>query len=265
MRNNKSSRKTQSYLNKEFVTPKEYDPRIKILSVMILTGVIIFNSNLWVQTCITLLSFGLGIFLKANIIGVFKKMKRFLILFFSLVIIQSLFRQSGQVYIHIGSVSILTEEGVIMAISYVFRVAVIILSGAIISTSSMRNVLQGMVQMKLPYVLGLMTSIGIRFMPILMEEIQNAYTSMELRGINVKKLSIKRRMELIGRLFVPIVYSALIRAKKLSESIEMRGFVIGGQRSSYYNLKFKVRDFVVLATVIVSTLMILQLERLMII
>lgn len=236
-----------------------YDPRVKIISVMILTAAIVFCNNLMAQGLITLLSFIFALYIKADIIGVFKKMKRFLILFFSLVFIQSIFRQGGNVYIEVFGINIITEDGIKMAIAYVFRVAVIILSGSIIATSSMRNTLQAMVQMKLPYIIGLMTSIGIRFLPILMEEIQNAYTAMELRGINVKKLSIKRRLELIGRLFVPIVYSALIRAKNLSESIEMRGFVIGGKRSSYYNLEMKLSDFLVIGIITVLTIGIVSL------
>jgi len=222
------------------------DPRVKILGVAILTGFIVFEQGMLQQVLIGVLSLGFAVYVGADLIGILKKLRRFLTLFFTLVIIQSFFRSGGNPLITVLGIKIVTDQGLYMAISYVVRMFVIIASGAVISTSSMRTTLQGFSQLKLPYVLGLMTSIGIRFLPILGEEIQNAYTSMSLRGINVKALPIKKRISIIGSLFVPIVFSALNRAQKISESIEMRGYVVGEKRTSYYTLKMVAKDYITL-------------------
>lgn len=226
------------------------DPRVKILGVAFLTGFIVIEHSMLKQLVLGLLSLGFALYVGSDILGILKRLKRFLGLFFTLIIIQSFFRTTGEPLITVFGFRLVTDQGIYMAISYVIRMFVIILSGAVIATSSMRTTLQGLAQLRLPYVLGLMTSIGIRFLPILGEEIQNAYTSMTLRGIHVNKLPMKQRINIIGRLFVPIVYSALHRAQKISESIEMRGYVVGEKRTSYYTLRMTVKDYGILMVMI---------------
>lgn len=221
------------------------DPRAKILIVLALTSVIIFTKNIWIMIGITILSLIYSWLFKVDLYQVFFKLRKFLTLLIGLIFIQSIFNTNGNVLIGVGEFKLLTDVGLILGISYICRVIVIIMSGSIISSSTMRENLQGLYQMKLPYEIGLMTSVGIRFLPILMEEVNNAYIAMELRGINVKKLKISLRIKIIAQLFVPIIYSTMIRAQKLSESIEARGFVIGKARSSYMVLKFKRNDVIV--------------------
>lgn len=232
------------------------DPRVKILGVALLTGIIVVEHRMLQQILIGLLSIGFAVYVGADLIVILKKLRRFLTLFLTLIIIQSFFRSGGTPLISIGNINLITDQGLFMAISYVIRMFVIVASGAVISTSSMRFVLQGLSQLKLPYVLGLMTSIGIRFLPILGEEIQNAYTSMALRGIDIRELPLKQRIHIIGRLFVPIVYGALHRAQKIAESIEMRGYVVGEKRTSYFNLKMKMKDYSILLFLTILVLMI---------
>jgi len=237
----------------------DFDPRTKILIVIALTGVIVINSNLIIQcmlvSMITIMSLVFGV----EILSLIKKLRRFLLLLFGLVIIQSLFVKGGTAYIQLGQLTLLTEKGLLLALGYIMRVFSILLSGAIISTSSMRNNIQGLVQLGLPYELGLMTTMGVRFLPVMMEEVSNAYTSMELRGINIDRLGFKRRINLIGRLFIPIVYSAMVRSRRLSESIEMRGFVVGEKRSSYLKLHMKGVDYVLIAIVYIATFIVILL------
>ncbi len=221
------------------------DPRVKLVIVMALTGVILFASHIWTFFIITFLSIGFSWYFQVDVVNVLFKLRKFLSVVFGLIVIQSFFHSNGQVLIGFGHIKLLTDVGLYLGISYICRVIVIIMSGSILSSSSMRENLQGLYQLKLPYEIGLMTSVGIRFLPILMEEVNHAYIAMELRGINVKKLKVKMRIKIISQLFVPIIYSTMTRAKKLSESIEARGFVIGEKRSSYMELQLSLKDIVV--------------------
>lgn len=221
------------------------DPRVKLLIVFALTSVVLFAGNLWTFITITFLSIAFSWFFEVDLYHVFYKLRKFLTLVFGLIVIQSLFNSGGNTILGIGKFKLLTDLGLYLGVSYICRVIVIIMSGTIISSSSMRENLQALYQLKLPYEIGLMTSVGIRFLPILMEEVNYAYIAMELRGINVKKLNIKKRVKIISQLFVPIIFATMARAKKLSESIEARGFVIGEKRSSYMELKLNNRDYVV--------------------
>jgi len=238
-----------------------FDPRTKIFSVVVLSGMVLLSPNLMNQLMIMIMTILLCLMFGVNIFILLKKIKKFLVLFLGIIVIQSIFTNGQTDLVFIGSFTILSVEGLQLGINYMLRVLVIVFCGAIVSSSSMRNTMQGMVQLGLPYEFALMTSIGVRFLPILMDEIKQTYMAMELRGINIKKIPLRRRIELIGRLFVPIVNATLVRAKKLSESTEMRGYIIGEVRSSYYRLRFKGCDIILGLSIIIMAFLILFIIR----
>lgn len=221
------------------------DPRVKILIVLILSSMVIFYQTVWILLAVTVSTLVIGWTMDVEILKVFRKLRHFLMLLAGIIIVQSVFRNDGQAIINMGGITLLTDVGINMAMGYFCRVVVIIYSGAIIGTSSLRQNLQALTQIGLPFELALMTGVGIRFIPMLMEEVSNAYLAMALRGVEVGALPIRKRVTLVSQLFIPIIYSTLSRAQKLSESIEARGFVIGQKRSSYYHLKFNRRDWMI--------------------
>lgn len=220
------------------------DPRVKLLIVLFLSTTVIFYQNVWTLVTVTLVTLLVSWMMDVAILEVLKKLRHFLILLAGIIIVQSVFRNEGQALINIGGITLLTDLGIHMAVGYFCRVVVIIYSGAIIGTSSLRKNLQGLNQIGIPFELALMTGVGIRFLPMLIEEVSNATMAMALRGVEVKTLPIKKRVTLVSQLFIPIIYGTLTRAQKLSESIEARGFVIGQQRSSYDRLKFNPYDWI---------------------
>ena len=51
----------------------------------------------------------------------------------------------------------------------------------------------------------------------------------------------------------------MVRSRRLSESIEMRGFVVGEKRSSYLKLHMKGVDYVLIAIVYIATFIVILL------
>lgn len=221
------------------------DPRVNFLIVVMLSTLVIFFQMVWVLVPVTLITLLLSWRMGVAVFTVLKRLKHFITLLAGIIVVQSLFRNDGTVLLGVGGLTLLTDTGVKMAIGYLCRVIVIIYSGAIIGTSSLRQNLQGMSQLGVPFELALMTGVGIRFLPMLMEEVSNATLAMELRGVDINALSIRKRVILVSQLFIPIIYSTLIRAQKLSESIETRGFVIGQKRSNFHILKFTGKDYLI--------------------
>lgn len=237
------------------------DPRVKLLIVMFLSTVVIFYQNIWTLLAVTVLTLLVGWTMDVEILKVLRKLRHFLMLLAGIIIVQSIFRNDGQAIISIGGVTLLTDVGINMAIGYFCRVVVIIYSGAIIGTSTLRQNLQALTQIGIPFELALMTGVGIRFLPMLMEEVSNAYLAMALRGVEVGALPIRKRVTLVSQLFIPIIYSTLTRAQKLSESIEARGFIIGQKRSSYYRLKFNKNDWMISVLGLVIFVVVVWLNR----
>jgi energy-coupling factor transport system permease protein len=117
----------------------------------------------------------------------------------------------------------------------------------------MRRLVQGLVQMRLPYDFAFMTSIGVKFLPLLMEELKDTLTAIQLRGIDMRKLPIKERIEIISYVFTPVFAGALTKAKKLSLSVECRGFRAFDRRTSILTLKFTAIDYMVSAITLILT------------
>ncbi|MDK2866574.1 MAG: energy-coupling factor transport system permease protein [Clostridiales bacterium] len=221
-----------------------FDPRVKLLAATAVSTVGVMSTS----PLLSLVNFLIGLIMcrifNVELFKIMKKMQRFLGVCMVLIIIQSLFDRSGNAILQIGQLTILTDIGMYRGINYLFRVLIILISGMIIATSSMKATIQGFVQLGLPYEFGFMAGLGVRFLPLLTEEIRNTYVSMALRGIDVNRLSLAKRLEMIGSLFIPVVYATLLRGKALAESAQSRGFVIGGKRSTFEKLKFEKHDYV---------------------
>lgn len=235
---------------------RDADPRTKLFVVMCLSTLGLLFDNPLMQLSVFLLGLFSSFFFKANLFTTFKRIKKMMSVIIGIIILQSIFIKSGKILIGTQSLTILTDEGLKRGFGFLMRLLIILVSGTVISTCSMRMLIQGLVQMKLPYDMAFMTSVGIRFLPLLMEETKDAFTAIQLKGIDVKKLPLKKRFEIISYVFTPVIAGSLNKAKKLSLSVECRGFRAYDRRTSLIHLKFNRADYILLTT---STLLSLSL------
>lgn len=131
----------------------------------------------------------------------------------AIAVIQSVFSAGGRTLIEVGELVILTTVGLQKGLEFVIRIMIIILSATIITTSNSREIVQGLVQWKLPYEIAFMVSIGIRFLPILIEEIKDSVIAIQLRGIEIEKIPLRERFRVYSYLFTPVFVSTIIRAQ----------------------------------------------------
>ncbi len=233
------------------------DPRAKFLIILFITGIGVVSTNISLLFSNFIVALIFVKLFDVKLLKIIKRLKNVLKLLIFIIIIQSIFTRQGEPLISILGVGIITDIGLQRGIGYLFRVMIILLSGAIISTSNTSDVLKGFTKLRMPYELAFTASLGVRFLPIFMEEIENTYTAIQLRGIDIKKLKLNKRIKMIAYLFMPTIYSTITRSKKLSESVETRGFKIGGKRTSYRDIEFKISDYLLCAaTIIIFTGMI---------
>src|SRR5690606_22844110 len=110
------------------------------------------------------------------------------------------------------------------AIEFILRLSVIISSSAIITTSSSREIVQGLIQFHIPYEIAFMVSVSIRFLPVFRDEIMDMIIAIQLRGIDLKRVRFNEKLRIYRYIFVPVVINSLLKAKQLSAAMEMRGF-----------------------------------------
>lgn len=222
------------------------DPRTKLVIVLCLSTLAIFIKDILLLSGVLLVTIIISLFFKIDLLQVLKKLRRLLYVLLAIAIVQSMFSTGGQVLIGIGKLTILTTVGLQKGLEFIIRIMIIISSATIITTSNSREIIQGLVQWKLPYEIAFMVSIGIRFLPILTEEIKDSVVAIQLRGVEIEKIPLKKKFYVYSYLFTPILVSTIIKAQKLSMSIEMRGFRAFEQRTSYMILKMSYVDYLII-------------------
>jgi energy-coupling factor transport system permease protein len=193
--------------------------------------------------------------LRVDLPRVFQRLKRLWQVIIFIALLQSIFSPSGQVWLQIGRIALLTSGGVVKGLVVLGRLAILILGGSLFTIYSMREMIQGMIQMRMPYLIAYMISVGIRFVPLMGEELRDSLTALELRGIVIKKLKLGKRFRVYTYRLLPIVAGSLHNARALTMSMEMRGLGAYPERTSYFTLSLARGDYVLLAAAFLLTVL----------
>ncbi|HSH35466.1 energy-coupling factor transporter transmembrane component T, partial [Schnuerera sp.] len=78
--------------------------------------------------------------------------------------------------------------------------------------------------------------------------------AIQLRGIEIENLPMKKRISIYSYLFAPILTGTILKAEKLSIAIEMRGFRAYDNRTSYLVLKMAKKDYFIIFISIIFTI-----------
>lgn len=223
------------------------DPRTKLIIVLSISSNAVFIRNIYILLSILFISVLISWIMKSDFLSVIKRIKSLIVVLLLMVIIQSIFSPSGKNLISIGDFSILSIGGIEKGIEIFLRISIIIVSATIITTSTFREIVQGLVQWKIPYEIAFMVLVGIRFLPLLTEEIKDVMIAIQLRGIEVKKIPFKKKIKLFSYVFTPIVANTIIKAQKLSTAMETRAFRAYPNRTSYMTIKMCFWDYIIIA------------------
>lgn len=232
----------------------EFDPRTKLIIVLSISTLGIVVTNIYYLAIVLILSILLSMFFKVDLNRSLRKIKGLLYMIVVIAIMQSIFSTYGKALLSIGSLTVLSTEGLSKGLQFIFRMMIIIFSATIVTTSNSREIIQGLVQWGLPYEIAFMVSIGIRFLPLLTEEIKDSLTAIQLRGIDLKSIPIKKKISLYSYIFTPVLIGTLLKAEKLSTAIEMRGFRAFDSRTSYLELKMSKYDYLLIFISIIFTI-----------
>lgn len=233
----------------------KFDPRTKLIIVLCISTLGILIKNIIYLTIVLLLTVLIAKFFKVNLTRSLKKLRGLLYIVVVIAIVQSIFSSEGQALFSIGRFIILSTNGLEKGLQFILRMMIVIFSATIITTSNSRELIQGLVQWRLPYDIALMVAIGIRFLPILAEEIKDSFTAIQLRGIEINNIPLKKRISIYSYIFTPILVGTISKAEKLSTAIEMRGFRAYDNRTSYLIVKMSKWDYFMILVSIVFTIL----------
>lgn len=237
------------------IKEQKIDPRTKLIIVLCLSTLGIIVKDLLSLGTILLATILISMWFQVDLGGSVKKLKRLIYVLVAIAVVQSVFSTDGNNLIAIGRFTILTTNGLRKGLEFILRMMIIVFSATLLTTSNSREIIQGFVQWGMPYEIAFMVAIGIRFLPILTDEIKDSLIAIQLRGIELDNIPMKKRIHLYSYIFTPIVVGTISKAEKLSTAIEMRGFRAYDNRTSYMTLKMSPLDYVMLFTSITLTVL----------
>lgn len=230
----------------------DIDPRTKLVQVLILSTLALIYNNLWTLWLILFAAIVIALINNVKLISILIRLKKLIKMVILIALIQSLLTNTGNPILKIGNITIFTDYGIIKSLEFILRLGIIIVSAAIITTSSSREIIQGLIQWHCPYEIAFMVSVAIRFLPIFKEEMTDMITAIQLRGIDLKKVKLNKKIQVYKYILTPITINSVIKAKELSAAMEMRGFRAYYRRTSYMVLKMQAYDYVIIGLSIVA-------------
>lgn len=225
---------------------KGLDPRSKLVLVLCLSTLGVLIQDIRVLTAVLSVSMVLSVAAGSRLFALVKKFRRILWLFVAIAIIQSIFSPSGRVLVNLGGIKLITVGGLYKGVAMVLRMSIVMVSATIMATSNYREIVQGLVQWRIPYEIAFMVSVAIRFLPLLTEEIKNVVTAVQLRGIELDKIPVRQRLKVYSYLIMPVVSGAVIKSRELATAMETRAFRAYPKRTSYMLLTMQRADYAVI-------------------
>ncbi|MDR2822315.1 MAG: energy-coupling factor transporter transmembrane protein EcfT [Acholeplasmatales bacterium] len=144
-----------------------------------------------------------------------------------------------------------TDKSLIRAAFLFIRVCdVVIISSILTFTTSTTDLNNGLSKLMSPLkiihfpvdIVSMMLSLTLRHIPTLLEEAGKIMSAQASRGSDFKEGNIKDKIVQIISLLVPMFIISFQRADDLSMAMEVRGYVIGGKRTSIDRYKIKIKD-----------------------
>lgn len=124
--------------------------------------------------------------------------------------------------------------------------AVTVLAICFARSTDARAMAEGLRALRVPYPIVFVLVTGTRFIPVASADLADLTDAARLRGMTVSG-TLRRRLADWSTLLVPLLVLTIHRGLQLGEAMEARGFSDGRRRASLVQLRWRVRDSIVVA------------------
>jgi energy-coupling factor transport system permease protein len=147
----------------------------------------------------------------------------------------------------------LTAAGLLSGLSFALRAATLaFLAAALLLTTELNRLVQGLVKLGLPYPGGLTAALALRYLPTTYGLFVSIGEAQQARGWIVGQGGFVRR----ARSYVPILVATIIAALRLSDSLALalaaRGLGYPARRTTLYEVRFGPADWAAVAVTTVA-------------
>lgn len=147
----------------------------------------------------------------------------------------------------------ISREGIEMAGLMVVRLIFLIMGTSLLTlTTTPGDITDGLEKglgflkyIKIPvHEIAMMMSIALRFIPILIEEVNKIMKAQQARGADFETGGLIKKAKAMVPLLIPLFVSAFRRASDLANAMEARCYHGGDGRTKLHPLKYKKADFI---------------------
>ena len=116
-------------------------------------------------------------------------------------------------------------------------------------TAAIENWMQPLKRFNVPVTeIALTVTLALRFIPLVLEEVQNLVRSISTRAINWKKLGMRRTAQVWLMVAERLLENLLLRAEQIASAMKVRGFISPNQhRVEWYQFRFRMMDWIGIA------------------
>jgi energy-coupling factor transport system permease protein len=160
----------------------------------------------------------------------------------------------GPFIITYGGVWILQTFFVMLIALFAFSLLVTMTTSPVALIEGLTMLLAPLRKLKLPVDdFALMSLLALRFIPTLLEEMEQLTKAQTARGADLTHGTIAERVQSLTMLFTPMIQGTFRRAAELATALEARGYVSDGRQTMLHETKFGRVDYTVIAVVVVVT------------
>jgi len=246
-------------------TLHKLDPRVKLFATIIyIIALFAFKGALGLVLITGFLFFVIKIS-KVPVRFMVKGLRAIIVL----LLITSLFNLLGTsgdiVFWQWGSLQI-TDKGIVNSVLMTIRLVYLILGTSLMTltttpnqlTSGLETALAPLNKINVPvHSIAMMMSIALRFIPILIEETDKIMKAQMARGADFENGNLIKKAKAMIPLLVPLFVSAFRRAEDLAMAMEARCYNGGEGRTKMKPLKYKKRDAIAYATVVIFLVLVI--------
>ena len=242
------------------------DPRVKLLfSVLYIVSLYVGRG---------ILCFALAIVFLAVIIALSKvpvkfilKGLRSIVILIVLSAFLNLFLTQGEVLVRFWIFKI-TKEGIRIASLMVIRIVLLIMGTSVLTLTTTPNDLTDGLErafgfLKIFHVpvheVAMMMSIALRFIPILIDEVNKIMKAQQARGADFENGGLIKKAKAMIPLLIPLFVSAFRRASDLAQAMEARCYHGGEGRTRMKPLRYRAADHLFLGITILYFVLIILL------
>lgn len=235
------------------------DPRTKIILSIVFMAVIFMVNSFWTFTAVTLFTILSVVISGVPLKYTLKGLKPLLLIIVFTAVI-NVFTTGGTPISNTVPLKYITYEGLILAVKLATRLALIIISGSLLTftttpillTDGIEKLLNPFKKIGIPaHELAMMMSIALRFIPTLLEETDKIMKAQAARGADFDTGNLVQRAKSFVPVLVPLFVSAFRRADELATAMEARCYRGGTGRTRMRQLKFTGADLKITLTTVV--------------